>query len=126
MCIGYAFAQRTTWVVTMRRWPIAAGTAFAALAAGAIAIRAGVLPSSWHSGPTRGEVLDRYCIGCHNDAELTGGVSFERLDREELALHAEVWEAAVRKLRTGLMPPLGEPRPERAVLDALAASLESG
>jgi hypothetical protein len=30
----------------------------------------------------------------------------------------------VRKLRTGLMPPKGEPRPDRAVLDGMAAGLE--
>jgi hypothetical protein len=108
----------------MRRWPIAAGIAFAALAAGVIGIRSGALP--FPRGAARSEVLDRYCVECHNDLELAGGVSFESLDREDLALHADVWEAAVRKLRTGLMPPLGEPRPARAVLDAFAASLEAG
>ncbi len=30
----------------------------------------------------------------------------------------------MRKLRTGLMPPKGEPRPERSVLDGMAAELE--
>ena len=34
------------------------------------------------------------------------------------------WEHVVRKVRTGFMPPAGEPRPERATLDALAAALE--
>ncbi|HVJ30549.1 MAG TPA: DUF1592 domain-containing protein [Gammaproteobacteria bacterium] len=107
----------------MRRWPIAVGVALAAVAAAA-AIGWDALP--FRAAGARIEVLDRYCVECHNDIELTGGVSFERLDREDLALHADVWEAAVRKLRTGLMPPLGEPRPERAVLDAFAASLEAG
>jgi hypothetical protein len=73
----------------------------------------------------QGEVLDRYCVGCHNDLELAGGVSFESVDRERVARDADVWEAAVRKLRTGLMPPLGEPRPARPVLDGFAASLEA-
>ena len=110
----------------MRRWPIALAVAFVALAAGVIGIRGGALPFPWLSGGARHEVLDRYCVGCHNDVDLTAGVSFESLDRAELAGHADVWEAAVRKLRTGLMPPLGEPRPERGVLDAFAASLEAG
>jgi hypothetical protein len=35
-----------------------------------------------------------------------------------------LWEHAVRKVRTGFMPPAGEPRPERAVLDRFAAALE--
>ena len=37
------------------------------------------------------------------------------------ASNAKVWEAAVRKLRAGLMPPKGEPRPDRAVLDSTAS-----
>jgi hypothetical protein len=110
----------------MRRWPIALGVAFVALAAGVIGIRGGALPLPWVRGDAQSKTLDRYCVACHNDAELAGGVSFQSLDRKQLAGHADVWEAAVRKLRTGLMPPLGEPRPERAVLDAFAASLEAG
>src|SRR5687768_13786733 len=107
----------------MRRWPIVAGIAFASLAAGVLVMRAGLLPLP--SGAAQGEVLDRYCVGCHNDLELAGGVSFESIDREHVASDAGVWEAAVRKLRTGLMPPLGEPRPARATLDGFAASLEA-
>ncbi len=106
----------------MARWLIAFGVAFAALAAGVIGIRLGVFPFA--RGAAQSEVVDRYCVACHNDLELAGGVSLERLGREEVAGHAEVWEAVVRKVRTGLMPPLGEPRPERAVLDVFAASLE--
>ena len=107
----------------MRRWPIAVGIAFAALAVGEILTRG---PWPWLAGGARGDVLDRYCVVCHNDLERAGDVSFESLDRGELGSHADTWEAAVRKLRTGLMPPLGEPRPARAVLDAFAASLEAG
>jgi uncharacterized protein DUF1592/uncharacterized protein DUF1588/uncharacterized protein DUF1585/uncharacterized protein DUF1587/uncharacterized protein DUF1595 len=70
------------------------------------------------------QVLDRYCIGCHNEIDIAGGVSFEKLSRRNLHKNAEVWEAAVRKLRTGLMPPRGEPRPERAVLDDVARWFE--
>ena len=119
----YALNVKTYRVVTMRRWPIAVGVALAAVAA-AVVIGGDALP--FRLGGAKVEVLDRYCVGCHNDAELTGGVSFESADREDLGRHADVWEAAVRKLRTGLMPPLGEPRPDRAVLDAFAASLEAG
>jgi len=121
--IEYASPQKTYRVVTMQRWPVAIGVALAAAAAGVIVFRGGLLP--FPSGGARGEVLDRYCVSCHNDLELAGGVSFESLDRDDVAAHADVWEAAVRKLRTGLMPPLGEPRPERAVLDGVAASLET-
>jgi hypothetical protein len=118
------FSQKAHRVVTMRRWPIALVFALAAVAAGAIGILAGVLPTPWLATDERSDVLDRYCVACHNDVEVAGGVSFESVDRDDVSLHAGIWEAAVRKLRTGLMPPLGEPRPQRAVLDAFAAALE--
>ncbi|HEY3517061.1 MAG TPA: DUF1587 domain-containing protein, partial [Gammaproteobacteria bacterium] len=107
----------------MRRWPIAIGVALAAAAAAAaiIGTRGGL-----GTFAAREQILDRYCVACHNEIDLTGGLSFERLDREDVSRNADVWEAVVRKLRTGLMPPLGEPRPARAVLDAFAVSLEAG
>jgi hypothetical protein len=69
-------------------------------------------------------VLDKYCVGCHNDDDLAGGVSFKKLRRQAVGEHAEVWEAAVRKLRAGLMPPKGEARPDRSVLDSTASWAE--
>ncbi len=57
-------------------------------------------------------MIDRYCVDCHNDAELTGGVSFQRLKPENVVADARIWEAAIRKLRLGMMPPREEPQPE--------------
>ena len=65
-----------------------------------------------------------YCVGCHNDRARTGGLSLQALDPATAPQHADAWERVVRKLRLGVMPPQGARRPERAVLDALAASLE--
>ena len=115
--------ERLLRIVTMRRWPIAIGVALAAAAAaaGIIGTRGGL-----RTFAAREQILDRYCVACHNEIDLTGGLSFEHLDREDVSRNADVWEAVVRKLRTGLMPPLGEPRPARAVLDAFAVSLEAG
>ena len=79
--------------------------------------------NSAHAG-AEWQVLDQYCVGCHNDDDLAGGVSFRTIDRNDLGKNAKVWEAAVRKLRTGLMPPKGERRPARTVLDATAGWLE--
>ncbi len=69
-------------------------------------------------------VLDRYCIACHDSAERAGGLALDRLALDDVHAEAEIWEHVVRKVRTGFMPPAGEPRPERATLDALAAALE--
>ena len=118
----YALSESPYRVVTMQRWAIAAG---AALAAAAVAVLIGGDALPFRAAGAKNEILDGYCVGCHNDAELAGGVSFESVGTERLPGDTDVWEAVVRKLRTGLMPPLGEPRPERAVLDAFAASLES-
>ena len=38
--------------------------------------------------------------------------------------HADVWEKVVRKLRTGMMPPDGAPRPAAAARETFTASLE--
>src|SRR5688572_8646712 len=63
-------------------------------------------------------LLDQYCSDCHNLDDQAGGVAFDLLTRDALAPDAETWELAVRKMRTGMMPPAGKPRPERAVFDA--------
>ncbi len=49
----------------------------------------------------------------------------DRLDLDNVGANAETWEKVVRKLRVGAMPPLGMPRPDRASMDSLAASIET-
>jgi len=80
-----------------------------------------------HRAPSAAEqwaLVDRYCAGCHNDAELAGDFSFSRLSRTDLAVDAAVWETAIRKLRGHLMPPPGEPRPSDARTAAFVGWLE--
>src|SRR4051794_1842331 len=74
--------------------------------------------------PSR-ELLEKYCIGCHNDRLKTAGLSLEKVDPGDVAGHAEVLEKVVRKLRTGTMPPEGRPHPDKAAADQFAASLET-
>jgi hypothetical protein len=71
-------------------------------------------------------VLERYCVACHDSAERAGGLALDRLPLDDVHADAETWEQVVRKVRTGFMPPAGEPRPDRAILDAFAATLERG
>ena len=49
----------------------------------------------------------------------------DKLDFAHPGKDAESWEKAVRKIRAGMMPPGGAPRPDRATLDAFAAKLET-
>ncbi|HJR70939.1 MAG TPA: DUF1592 domain-containing protein, partial [Gammaproteobacteria bacterium] len=70
-------------------------------------------------------VVERYCVGCHDSAERAGGLALDRLPVDAVHSDAETWEHVVRKVRTGFMPPAGEPRPDRAALDAFATAIET-
>ena len=68
--------------------------------------------------------LDRYCATCHNQRVRAGGLAFDGLDVTAAHRDAPTWEKVVRKVRTGMMPPVGAPRPDRATLDRLAGAIE--
>src|SRR4051812_10835433 len=70
--------------------------------------------------PKHWEVLGKYCTECHNATDWAGGIAFDVLSPEDIASDSGSWEKAIRKMRTGMMPPAGKPRPQRAVLDAFA------
>ena len=70
-------------------------------------------------------VLDRYCVTCHNQRTKTGGLALDTLDLAQPGEHADVWEKVVRKMRTGAMPPVGRPRPDQALSESVATSLEA-
>ncbi len=70
-------------------------------------------------------VIDRYCATCHNQRTRAGKLALDTLDVSAAARDAETWEKVVRKVRTGMMPPAGSPRPDRATLDGFAASIET-
>ena len=72
-----------------------------------------------------GEVLQRYCFACHNARTRTAGLALDTFDMARAGDHPEVWEAVVRKLRTGAMPPAGRPRPDRETYDAVVDWLET-
>ena len=72
-----------------------------------------------------GALLQRYCIGCHNERLLTGGLALDTVDIGNVGGHADIWEKVAQKLRTRTMPPAGRPRPAAAEYDALAGHLEN-
>jgi hypothetical protein len=51
-------------------------------------------------------------------------VALDTLDLANLASDAKTWEMVVRKMRAGVMPPAGMPRPEKAAHEGLLAWLE--
>jgi hypothetical protein len=100
-----------------RGWRRAATAAALLAAAAGVARAADALPGA--------PLLDKYCVACHNTIDWAGGVSFDGVTAATVAAEPEVWEAAVRKIRTGMMPPPGEPRPARDALDRFAGQLET-
>ncbi len=72
------------------------------------------------------EVLDSYCVTCHNPAQATAELDLSggRAGLENLGDRADVWEQVVGKLRSGAMPPPGMPRPDPATTDSLSTYLE--
>src|SRR5579862_1360780 len=72
----------------------------------------------------QGEMVKQYCAGCHNDRLKSGGFSFAKLDLAHIDQSAEQAEKVITKLRSGMMPPAGMPRPDRTVLNNFAASME--
>ena len=69
-------------------------------------------------------MLDRYCVTCHSDIQEKLP-SLQTVDTSNVAADAEIFEKVVRKLRAGLMPPAGRPRPDRSTLDSFTSWLET-
>src|SRR5688572_3917414 len=70
-------------------------------------------------------VLTQYCITCHNDRTKSGGLVLSAADLDNVPARADVWEKVIRKVRAGMMPPVGVPRPEQTALDSLVTHLEA-
>jgi len=73
----------------------------------------------------RQTLVDTYCSTCHNDDLRVGNFSLDSVDLSTPAAHAEQLEKVVLKLRSGMMPPSGMPRPSGAEILDFASGLES-
>ena len=94
--------------------------ATAVLLAGAV-----VPPAAAQPAADGRALLDRYCVTCHSDRLMTGGLSLEHVDVGAARANTQVLEKVIRKLRDGLMPPEGRPRPDAAAVDAFVTRLET-
>ena len=108
----------------------------AALACAALALAAGLAgarpahaaEAGEQPGPSGGwqrELLDRYCVTCHNGRMRTAGLALDEHDVGAVAAAPAVWETVVRKLRAGAMPPSPRPRPDAATYDRFVGWLEA-
>jgi hypothetical protein len=70
-------------------------------------------------------LLDQYCVVCHNDKLKTANFSLQSADINSVGNHPEIWEPVIRKMRAGMMPPPGMPRPSLAKYEQLRDWLEA-
>src|SRR5207302_1974732 len=84
-----------------------------------------VVPGNAQNPAPGAPLLNQYCVTCHNQRAKTAGLMLDTMDFVHVDKDAATWEKVVRKIKTGMMPPSGARRPDRAVLDAFAAELET-
>jgi len=111
----------------MKRSLFGACLAYLLIAGAAVGGRAQQPPAAAPVTPATAPqaLINQYCVTCHNARAQTGGLVLETMSVDHAEANAETWEKVIRKVRAGLMPPAGMPRPPRATLDAFAAAIEN-
>ncbi len=108
---------------------VACGIGLALAARSPVAAARSPLPgaqvSAAAASPGPGEVLNQYCVTCHNDRLKTAGFVIDPAGLADVGAGAETWEKVVRKLRATSMPPAGAPRPDATTYHAVASFLEA-
>jgi hypothetical protein len=92
-------------------------------AAAAATKKADPAPSGALSASAQKAFVQQYCVTCHNDAQMTGGLSLEKFDPAHV--DPSVAGIMVGKLKAKAMPPQGMQQPDdaarQAFIDALSA-----
>jgi hypothetical protein len=92
-----------------------------ALALGAV--RAAELPAASHFHQKVEPILSKYCYDCHGNGVGKGRVAFDEFASDaEILAKRDLWLAALKNVRAGLMPPREEDvdRPSPAEIDTLS------
>lgn len=71
------------------------------------------------------ELVNKYCVTCHNEKLKTAGLDLRRADADNPWNSEEIWEKVIVKLRSRAMPPPKLPRPDNATYDKVAGWLET-
>src|SRR5262245_26257981 len=104
-------------VLLIMLWAIGSVTAVAPQAVPGVAPQAVPKDGQW-------QVIENNCLGCHNSKSRVAGLAFDTMSPDRIADDAQIWEAAIRKLRGGLMPPPGAKRPDKQSVADLISWLE--
>ena len=104
----------------MQKWIFVAGGVAVAGAAAFFVFK----PSPEEQLREHWAMVDRYCVECHNDAELTADLSFEGRGPDDVHADPGVWEEVLRKLKIHAMPPREQPQPDGDMVAEFVAGLE--
>ena len=76
--------------------------------------------------PANWQTVEDYCVKCHNTNDWAGSIAFDTLSANDVPKDSKIWEAAIKKLRSGLMPPPTEKQqPGRAAVQSMVNWLET-
>jgi mono/diheme cytochrome c family protein len=79
---------------------------------------------------TERALVNQYCVVCHNEKMKAAGqaaamaLTLDNTDTANVAQDAAKWEKVVWKVRAGMMPPAGMPRPNAATFESMITYLE--
>ena len=93
-------------------------------AAGTVVFQAELQAAAQEVTPQRA-LLDQYCVRCHNERRMSGEFRLDDADVSAVGAHGELWERVVGKLRAGMMPPAGMPRPDKVTYDGFVTWVEN-
>jgi cytochrome c551/c552 len=102
---------------------LASASAIAAAAARNTGHEAAAQPA-FDNAPQKA-LVQKYCVACHNNRAKTGGLSLESVNFTDMGRDAETFEKVIRKVRAGMMPPKGMPRPDRPEMLRFASAIEA-
>jgi hypothetical protein len=71
------------------------------------------------------KLVEDYCFKCHNTEDWAGSVAFDTMSAADVPHDPKVWEATIKKLQSGLMPPPGNKQPEGAAVASLVSWLQT-
>lgn len=71
------------------------------------------------------KLVQDYCFKCHNTEDWAGSVAFDTMSLDSIPQEGKVWESAIKKLKSGLMPPPGQKQPDHQAVTNFVSYLET-
>jgi mono/diheme cytochrome c family protein len=116
-------SQRHCWMLRIFAYTLIGGMSLSFTGSSVEAQQQTVASGTTITSPQ--EMVNQYCITCHNERLRTAGLVLDGVDAANAASHPDIWERVATKLRAGSMPPPGIPRPAPAVYRNVADLIEA-